>query len=582
MSTVANAFHLYRRLFRYMRRYWWALVLAGIATMIYSGVDAWFIYFLKPLLNKGLVDKNKHFLYFAPFLVMLVFMLRGVASFFSNYYIAVASRRVIMRLRQDLFAHYQQLPARFYDQTTSGQMLSVLLYCVDQIANAGADVLTSALQAICLIVGLVIVMISISWKLTLLYFLLAPLVTIVMRYSSLRVRRLSLGIQDSIGDLSHIAEENVEAYKIVRAFQGQPYEINKFNIAANVNRQREMKVVVARSASVCATQFITAIALALTLYIATLDISAAILTPGGFVAMIAAMLALLKPMKDMAMVQNKLYRGLAGAQKVFEVLDEDIEKDTGTCTLQRARGHIVFANVNFQYQPNQPVLKNVSFEIKPGEVVALVGKSGGGKSTLTSLLSRYYDCDSGEILLDGVNIRDYQLNELRKQFALVTQQVTLFHDTIFNNIAYGQFGAQKEAVLAAAEAAHVKELIESLPDKENTLIGENGVLLSGGQRQRLAIARALLKDAPILILDEATSALDNESERYIQAALEKLMKNRTTLIIAHRLSTIERADKIVVIEHGSVVEVGSHAELLTRGGQYAKLHALQFQPLLQS
>lgn len=577
---VANAFFIYKRLFKYVRRYWGALVIACIASMAYSGVDAWFIYFLKPLLNEGLVQKNKHFLMLAPFLVMGVFVLRGVASFFSSYYIASASRNVIMCLRQDLFAHLQRLPAKFYDHMTSGQVLSVILYGVDQVANASADVLTTAIQAIFLIIGLLIVMLSTSWKLTLLYFIILPLVTIIMRIASLRIRRLSLGVQDSIGDISHRAEENIGGYKVVRAFEGQEYEAEKFNKATRVNRQREMKVVAARSLSVSAVQLITAAALSLTLYIAALDISDSLLTPGGFVAMVAAMLALLKPMKDLAFVQNKLYRGLAGAQNVFELMDEKPEIDTGTQALARAKGKMTFSNVNFSYDTGKHVLQDVSFDVEPGKVIALVGRSGSGKSTLVSLLPRFYNDYTGDILLDDLSIRDYTLKDLRKQFAIVSQSVTLFHDTIRNNIAYGRFDQVSEAdIIQAAKASYAMEFIEKLPDGLNSLVGENGVLLSGGQRQRIAIARAILKDAPILILDEATSALDTESERYIQAALEELMKTRTTLVIAHRLSTVEHADKIIVMDQGKIVEVGNHQELLALEGHYAKLYGMQFRDM---
>lgn len=576
-KSVANAFTLYMRLFAYVRRYWFALVIAAIGSMLYSGVDAWFIYFLKPLLNKGLVAKNHSFLKWAPFIVMGVFLFRGFASFLSNYFIASASRQVIMQLRQDLFAHMQKLPAKYYDNTTTGQVLSVILYGVDQVANASADVLTSAIQAVFLIIGLIIVMVSISWKLTLMYFVLVPLVTVIMRIASLRIRRLSLSIQDSVADMSHNAEENIEGYKVVRAFEGQDYEIDKFNKAARTNRQREMKVIVARTVSGSAVQLVMAAALALTLYIATLDIANSLLTPGGFVALIAAMLALLKPMKDLAFVQNKLYRGLAGAQSVFELMDEPVEHDQGVKKLARATGKLEFANVSFSYANGKKVLEDVSFTVEPGKIVALVGRSGSGKSTLVSLLPRFYHEYAGDIKLDGVSIRDYQLKDLRRQMALVSQQVTLFHDTVANNIAYGRFGQISEAELqAAAKASYSLDFIKQLPNGFDSLIGENGVLLSGGQRQRLAIARAIIKDAPILILDEATSALDTESERYIQAALEQLMKTRTTLVIAHRLSTVEHADCIVVMDNGKVIETGTHAELLARGGHYARLYHMQF------
>jgi subfamily B ATP-binding cassette protein MsbA len=451
------------------------------------------------------------------------------------------------------------------------------------VANASADVLTNAIQALFLVIGLIMVMFSISWKLTLLYFILLPVVAGIMRFASLRIRRLSLSVQESVGEISHRAEENIEGYKVVRAFEGQQYEAAKFNKATRINRQREMKMVATRSLSVSAVQFIVAGALALTLYIATLDVAGAILTAGGFVSMIAAMLGLLKPMKDLAFVQNKLYRGLAGAQNVFELMDEKPEEDQGQRPLKRAQGKIEFSHVNFSYENERDVLYDISFTIEPGEIVALVGRSGSGKSTLVNLLPRFYSGFTGRILLDGVPINDYRLTDLRQQFSLVSQHVTLFHDTVFNNVAYGCFNnIMKEEVIAAAKASHAMEFIEQLPQGFDSLIGENGVLLSGGQRQRIAIARALLKDAPILILDEATSSLDSESERLIQTALDELMKTRTTLVIAHRLSTVEHADKIIVMEEGKLVEMGNHQTLLAANGAYAKLYRMQFKevPLL--
>ena len=474
---VANALQIYARLFTYVRIYWPALVVAGIASMVYSGVDSWFIYFLKPLLNKGLVDKNHTFLEQAPWLILGVFLLRGVASFFSNYFIASASRGVIMNLRQDLFSHLQRLPARYYDHSTTGQVLSVILYGVDQVANASADVLTTAIQSFFLIIGLVFVMMTISWKLTLMYFVIIPFVTVIMRIASLRIRRLSLSIQDSIGELSHRAEENIQGYKVVRSFEGQEYEIEKFNKAARTNRKREMKVVIARTLSVSAVQFITAAALSLTLYIATMDIADSLLTPGGFVAMIAAMLALLKPMKDMAYVQNKLYRGLAGAQNVFELMDEKTEVDTGTLSLSRAKGKIQFSNVNFSYDDNRKVVHDISFTIEPGEIVALVGRSGSGKSTLVSLLPRFYDHYEGDISIDDKSIRDYRLKDLRRQFAVVSQNVTLFHDTVFKNIAYGRFDSVTEAeVMAAAKASYALEFIDLQGGVARLGVSSDGIL----------------------------------------------------------------------------------------------------------
>lgn len=575
--TIANALTVYARLFVYVRRHWVSLVVALVASMLFSGIDAWFVHFLEPLLNKGLVGKNHDFLKWAPLMVLTAFMLRGLASFFSNYNIASVSRNVIMQLRQDMFAQLQRLPATYYDHTTSGQILSVILYSVEQVANASADVLTTAVQAACLIVGLLVVMFSISWKLSMLYFIIIPSITVIMRYSSRRVRLLSLSIQQSMAEMTHRTEENIDGYKEVRSFGGQQYEVEKFNKAVRINRQREMKVVAARSWSVSTVQMIAAMALSVTLYVATFDISSSVLSAGGFVAMVGAMLALLKPMKDLTSMQNKLYRGLAGAQTVFELLDQPAEQDAGNQTLTRAHGRMEFVDVGFAYPDGKAVLQQVNFSVQPGEVVALVGRSGAGKSTLVSLLPRFYPDFMGDILLDGVSVKDYRLADLRRQFSVVSQHVTLFNDTIANNIAYGRFGDVTEGeIRRAAATAHALEFIEQMPQGLDTLVGENGVLLSGGQRQRIAIARAVLKNAPILILDEATSALDTESERYIQAALEKLMRQCTTIVIAHRLSTVEHANRIVVLDQGKVVETGSHQELLASNGSYAHLYRLQF------
>ncbi|EKD73355.1 MAG: hypothetical protein ACD_45C00348G0004 [uncultured bacterium] len=577
---IANAYVIYKRLFTYVRRYWLSLVIALVASMVYSGIDAWFIYFLKPLINKGLVAKDPNFLQMAPLLVLVVFMLRGFASFFSNYNIASVSRNVIMQLRQDLFTHLQRLPTRFYDRSTSGHLLSIILYSVEQVANASADVLTTAIQSGFFIIGLLIVMFKMSWKLSLLYFLIIPLIVMIMRYTSKRVRRLSLNIQESMSALTHAAEENIEGYKVVRGFGGEQYEIEKFNKATRVNRQREMKVVAARSWSVSSVQLVAAIALSITLYIATLDIAGSILSPGGFVTLIAAMLALLKPMKDLTTMQNKLYRGLAGAQTVFEMLDEKMENDAGTQTLLRAKGKLSIQHVGFAYHLEKNVLHDIHFDVAPGEIVALVGRSGSGKSTFINLLPRFYADFTGNILLDDISIHHYRLSDLRRQFAIVSQHVTLFNDTIRNNIAYGSFDrVGEDSIIAAAMASYALDFITELPQGLDTLVGENGVLLSGGQRQRIAIARAILKNAPILILDEATSALDTESERYIQAALDALMRQRTTLVIAHRLSTVEHANKIMVFDQGRIVEMGTHSDLLVQDGAYAKLYKMQFKEI---
>jgi len=575
--VIINTLATYRRLLVYVRPYLFALFCALIASMVYSGIDAWFVYFLKPLINRGLVDREQDFLQLAPVMVLVVFMLRGLSSFVSNYYIAAVSRSVIMQLRKDLFTHLQKLPAQFYDHTSSGKLLSLMLYTVEQVASASADVISSAAQSIFLIIGLLIVMFCTSWKLSLIYFIIMPLIALIMRYTSRRVRRLSLLIQDSMANLTHVSEENIEGYRVIRSFGGEQYERDKFFSAVEKNRQQEMKTVTARSFSVSGVQLVAAIALSLTLYVATREISNSILSPGGFVTLIASMLALLKPLKDLTNMQNKLYRGIAGAETVFAMLDENVESDLGSREIARSRGELELRKVNFAYNENIEVLTDISFKVNPGEVVALVGHSGSGKSTLVNLFPRFYPEFSGEILLDGFSINEYKLTALRRQFAIVSQQVNLFNDTIRNNIAYGCLrDASLDEIKSAAQSAFALDFIENLPQGFDSLVGENGVLLSGGQRQRIAIARAILKNAPILILDEATSALDTESERYIQSALDAFMQNRTTVVIAHRLSTVEHADKIIVFDHGKIIEVGRHAELLNNNGHYAKLYKMQF------
>ncbi len=574
-KKFGNALTLYARLFQYIRPYWVMVVAALMASILYSGVDAWFVYFLKPLLNEGLVAQNPHFLKMAPLLVLAVFSLRGISSFLSSYWIADASQNVIMHLRQALFAHLQRLPTRFYDHTDPGKIISVVLYSVEQVSNAGADVLTTLFQAAFLVIGLLWVMFSLSWKLTLLYFIIIPVVLMIARLSGRAVRRFSFAIQNAMGGLIQRASENIENYKVVRTFEGQSFEVNQFNHFANDNRRQEMKMVITRSLSSSGVMLVAAIGLSLILYIGSLDIVKSTLSAGGFLSFVAAMLAILKPMKDLSSIQNRFYRGLAGAQTVFEFLDQPVEVDTGRQPLKRAKGEITFSRVGFSYDDSKEVLQDVSFTVEPGQMVALVGRSGSGKSTTVNLLPRFYADFSGDILLDGVSITDYSLLELRRQFSIVSQQVSLFNDTVANNIAYGR-AVDEADIRDAARAAFALDFIEALPNGMHTLVGENGVLLSGGQRQRIAIARAILKNAPILIFDEATASLDTESERYIQEALQKLMSHCTTLVIAHRLSTVEHADTILVFDGGRIVERGRHAELLAMDGVYAKLYKMQF------
>lgn len=571
---------VYRRLLSYVWPYRHAFILAILGNILYGVIDASMVKFLQPLLNEAFVDHNQAFIKWIPIIVISIFILRGIASFFSTFFMGWVGRNVVMHFRQQMFEHLLVLPTRYYDKTTSGEILAKITYNVEQVADASSDALTVLVRESCTALGLLIVMFSISWRLTLLFFITVPLMAGVMHVVSKRMRQVSSRIQDSVGVVTHVAEEAIEGQKVIKAFGGQKYERAQFQHATQTNRRQEMKLIATSAISIPMIQLLGALALAATIYLATINPESALKTsisPGGFAALMAAMIVLLKPIKQLTKVNSNIQKGLAGASSIFAFLDIPPETDSGTKTLaQKIKGELLFNKVCFGYQEGVKTLENISFEVKAGEIIAIVGRSGGGKSTLVNLLPRFYDAE-GEICIDGVNSQALPLAVLRRQIAIVSQQVTLFNATIAHNIAYGAENVTHEEIVAAAEYAYAKEFIEKLPQGFETLIGENGVRLSGGQRQRLAIARAVLKKAPILILDEATSALDTESERYIQDALEKLMSQCTTLVIAHRLSTIENADRIIVIDKGKIIEMGSHAQLVEKNGFYATLRMMQYQ-----
>ncbi|CAM9776002.1 unnamed protein product [Phaeothamnion confervicola] len=477
-----------------------------------------------------------------------------------------------------MFDRMIRLPAAFFDERSSGALMSKIAYDVAGVTAAATSVVTVLVRDSLAVIGLLAWLMYINWKLTLVALAVGPLVSLVVKLFSKRLRAMSRGAQEAMGNLSHVLQETIECHKVVKVFGGQDYEAARFEKANQQLRGFNMRQTVPAALTVPVTQILAAMALAIIIYIGLRESIAQRATIGEFVSFVTAMLMLLSPLKHLTELSAPLQRGLAAAESVFGLIDEPVEADRGSVVLKRAQGHVTFERVSFTYATrNEPALNNIDFSVAPGETVALVGGSGGGKTTLANLMPRFYAPSSGRITLDGNDLQDLTLDSLRGNIALVSQDVVLFNDTIAANIAYGRLaGTNREAIVAAAEAAHAMDFIRQTPQGLDTMIGENGMRLSGGQRQRLAIARALLKDAPVLILDEATSALDSESERQVQAALEVLMQGRTTLVIAHRLSTIEHADRILVLERGEIVESGRHVDLLAAGGTYARLYTTQY------
>ncbi|MGS3136743.1 lipid A ABC transporter ATP-binding protein/permease MsbA [Aeromonas sanarellii] len=577
-ETSQESWTVFKRLLGYVRDRKLGLVGGIIGMLGYAAVDTTFVYSIKPLIDQGLNGNDSSVLKWMPFFVLGIVALRGCAAFLSNYCMAWVGNHVVMRLQQQVFSHLMAMPMSFFDRQNTGNLLSKVTYDAGQVSSAASSTLVSLVREGATVIGLLGLMFWHSWQLSVIFLVVGPLVGILISIISRRFRKISRHIQQAVGDITTSTEQMLKGHKEVLMFGGQEVEDKRFYQVSNRMRQQTMKMVAADAIGSPIVQMVASVALAVFLYVATIDSVKATLTAGTFTVMVTSMMMLLKPLKSLTDVNNQFQRGITACQSLFGLLDSTPEQDTGTRTLERARGEIEFRNVTFTYPTKDtPALHNISFKVEAGKSVALVGRSGSGKSTIASLLTRFYDIKEGEILLDGVNIREYRLSELRKQYALVSQHVHLFNDSVANNIAYA---AEERYSLAeiqqAARIAHADDFVSKMPDGYDTVIGENGASLSGGQRQRIAIARALLRDSPVLLLDEATSALDTESERHIQAAIDELCKARTSLVIAHRLSTIEKADEILVIDEGHIVERGNHQALMARQGTYAQLRAIQF------
>jgi subfamily B ATP-binding cassette protein MsbA len=568
---------VYRRLLRYAWPYRGQFSIGVVGMLLYAASTLLVTYLAKNFLNERLLTEDPRALYYLPLGAVAIFVVRGVGDYLSSYFPGRVGRAVVKAMRRDLFAQYLRLPTARYDRESSGALLTRLTYNTELVAQAATDSLIVIVRDSLTVAVLIAALFYLNWKLAAYSLIAAPAIAWLVRRVNVRFRRYSTRIQDSMGDVTRVAKEALDAHRVIKVFNAQAHTRALFEQANELNRHTNVRLINARASSNPVVQLIASSGLAGVLFVAIREISHGAMTTSDFLAFLTALLQVSQPLRNLMTVAGPLQQGIAAGSSVFEFLDADTEPTGGTHPLTRARGEVEFRHVDFAYSDEKgAVLRDIDLAIPANTTVAIVGRSGSGKSTLVSLLPRFYDPTAGEVCLDGVDVREYPIGDLRGQISLVSQEVVLFNDTIRNNIVFGAQNVSEAQLEAAVRAAHVSEFLEQLPQGLNTVVGDRGVLLSGGQRQRIAIARALLRDTPILILDEATSALDTASERHIQAALEQLVRNRTTFIIAHRLSTIEHADRIIVMQDGAVVEYGAHAQLLAADGIYAQLHRLQF------
>ncbi len=577
--NLQSSLKLYMRIYSYMSEYLGRFLISVAAMIVAAITEPMFARIMKPLIDKGFVDQNKTAIIVTPILVIVVFLIRAISSYINDYMTSWLSGTVVEKMRRIMFARLLRLPLSYYDDNNSGRIMSRIIFDVTQITEAGFNVITVVFKDGVTIIGLLGLLFYTDWELTLFCFFTLPFVLILVKVLSNRIRRLSHHNQKQYGEMTQIINEAVQGQKVVKLFGGHDYEESRFNQSINAIKTNNVRQAATASLNSGLSQFLVSCALALILYFAASKSKVSGFTAGDFVSFITAMIMIFAPMKRITNVTQSLQKGLTAAESVFGFLDNVEELDNGVKSLAGVKQNIRFDNVVFRYNTSERnIIDNVSLCINVGQTVALVGSSGSGKTTIANLIPRFYTPISGTISIDGVDINDIKLTELRNNISLVSQDVVLFNDSVFNNIAYGASNNQKytkEQVIAAAKFANALEFIEQLPNGFDTHIGENGTRLSGGQKQRIAIARAILKDAPILILDEATSALDNQSEKLVQEALDRLMKNRTTIVIAHRLSTVLNADNIIVLEHGQIVETGRHEELLAKAGVYFGLYQVQ-------